>query len=349
MSGAVRTRAPVPGWFRRHSGDNSRGAAKAMIERIALVLLLSSVTACLPSNSVLISKGKDRAGLHEHAGYIPPEPSAPAKRSTLKVMTFNIRWEGFDNNGNFIASGFMHRKPLVLDVLSKFDADIIGLQEASIEQRAVIARELPAFDMFPPPSAVGDECILYRPERFTPMDRAREYLRRVPEIPGTNIGVRDFVWIHLQDQFSGKRFYVINLHMDHRSSIRGRQLDAVLIGEWIRKRAYDDPVILLGDFNGTPDNPRYLYVTGRKSYPGQDGVIDSIPVPMLDTFRVANPDAHFTGTTNSGYRGVKNNNQIDYVFVPHGTRVLDSRIIYYHVNGSYPSDHFPLLSEIELQ
>jgi len=46
---------------------------------------------------------------------------------------------------------------------------------------------------------------------------------------------------------------------------------------------------------------------------------------------------------------VKNRTQIDYVFVPVGSRVIDSRIIYYHENGSYPSDHFPLQSEFELQ
>lgn len=276
------------------------------------------------------------------------DPGRVARRTSLRVMTFNIRWEGY-SDGKFYNSGFTRRKPLILNVLREFDTDIIGLQEASAEQRAAIAPELPLFGMFPLPTGAGDECILYRLSRFDLRDSGHEELRSTPEIPGTNIGVRDFVWVYLHDRVTGKRFYLLNLHTDHRSNTRGRQLDGVLIGEWIRKREFPDPVILTGDLNGTPDKPRYLYLTGKKAYPDQNGATVRMPLPMLDTFTVANPDARYSGTGNSGYRGNKNTDQIDYVFVPGGTSVIGSQIIYYQSNGSYPSDHFPLLSEFELE
>jgi endonuclease/exonuclease/phosphatase family metal-dependent hydrolase len=269
-------------------------------------------------------------------------------RTSLKVMTFNIRWQGQDGE-NYVDSGFELRKPLIVDVLETFDADVIGLQEASIEQRAALAPELTGFGMFPLPAAAGDECILYRMDRFDLRDSGHEYLRRKPEKAGTNIGVRDFVWVYLEDRTSGKSFYVLNLHADHRSSRRGRQLDGVLIGEWIRKREFSDPVILTGDFNGKRNQPRYLYLTGQRAYPDENGIYVKMPVPMLDTFTVANPNARYPGTINPGYSGKKNTTQIDYVFVPRGARVIDSSIIYYHVNGSFPSDHFPMFSEFELE
>jgi endonuclease/exonuclease/phosphatase family metal-dependent hydrolase len=272
-----------------------------------------------------------------------------SSRQTLRIMSFNIRWQGKDKDGVYHDSGFAHRKPLVLDVLTKFGADIIGLQEASIEQRAELAPELPGFGMFPLSTGAGDECILYRLGRFDLRGSGHEALRQEPEKAATNIGVRDFVWVYLHDRISGKRFYVLNLHLDHRSSERGRQLDGVLIGEWIRKRKFADPVILTGDFNGNPDQPRYLYLTGQREYAGENGATVSIPVKMLDTFTVANPHAMYTGTGNSGYRGDKNRNQIDYVFVSSGSKVIGSSILYYHADGSYPSDHFPVLSEIELE
>jgi endonuclease/exonuclease/phosphatase family metal-dependent hydrolase len=321
---------------------------KAIIGKFIFLLLIPCVTACLPSNAVFVAKDMGRPTLNEGDAQGPEEPGTFVTRPSLKVMTFNIRWQGY-YDGQYHDSGFAQRKPLVLDVLQKFGADIIALQEASMEQRSGIAPDLPGFSMFPPPTEAGDECILYRWGRFALQDSGREYLRRVPEIPGTNIGVRDFVWVYLHDRFSGKRFYVLNLHMDHRSSSRGCELDGVLIGEWIRRRKFTDPVILVGDFNGTPDKPRYLYLTGQRGYPDQDGITVTMPMPMLDTFRMANPDAQYPGTTNSRCSGKKNSNQIDYVFVPRGSTVIDSRIIYYHVNGSYPSDHFPLLSEFELK
>jgi len=270
------------------------------------------------------------------------------KRTSLRVMTFNIRWQGHDVE-TFVDSGFASRKPLILDVLRNFDTDLAGLQEASIEQRAALAPDLPGFGMYPAPTGPGDECILYRSSRFDLKDSGHENLRRVPEQPGTNIGVRDFVWVYLQDRTSGKRFYMVNTHADHRSSMRGRQLDAVLLGKWIRKRRFPDPVIITGDFNGPPNGPRYLYLTGQLAYPDEDGIADEMPMPMLDTFTVANPNAQYHGTINSGYRGKKSTTRVDYVFAPRGTSVIDSRIIYYNVDGAYPSDHFPLLSEFELE
>jgi endonuclease/exonuclease/phosphatase family metal-dependent hydrolase len=272
-----------------------------------------------------------------------------ADHTSLRVMTFNILWQGKGSDGNFYDSGFTHRKPLVLDVLTKFGADIIGLQESSIEQRADLASELPGFGMFPLPVEAGDDCILYRLDRFELMDSGREALRREPEKTGTNIGIRDFLWVYLRARISGKRFYTVNLHLDHRSSERGRQLDGVLIGEWISKRKFADPVILTGDFNGKPDRPRYLYLTGQRVYADETGATVSIPVKMLDTFAVANPHAKYTGTSNAGYTGDKNSSQIDFIFVSSGSKVVGSSILYYHADGSYPSDHFPVLSEIELE
>ena len=310
-------------------------------------LLVQLALICLLTNAGCSFQIIERPGPATANVQAVEQTEATVGRHSLKVMTFNIRWEGH-YDGKFYDSGFSGRKPLVLDVLKKYGADIIGLQEASIEQRATLAPELPEFGMFPVPSGAGDECILYRLDRFNLMAGGQEDLRREPEKAGTNIGVRDFVWVYLQDRISGKRFYVLNLHLDHRSSERGRQLDGVLTGEWIRNRKTADPVILIGDFNGRPDQPRYLYLTAQWSYPDEDGITVKMPMPMMDTFSAANPRARYTGTTNTGFMGKKNRNQIDYVFIPKGAKVLGSSIIYYQENGSDPSDHFPLFSEIEL-
>ena len=311
-----------------------------------LLMQLAAIWLC----STPLNAAENIRGAASAAGNLPQgiTVETAASRGSLRVMTFNIRWQGHAD-GKLYDSGFARRKPLVLDVLTGFAADVVGLQEASIEQRAALAAGLPGFGMFPMPAQVGDECVLYRLNRFELLDSGHEDLRREPEKDGTNIGVRDFAWVYLQDRISGKRFYVLSLHMDGRSCERGRQLDGVLIGEWIRKRKFADPVILTGDFNGTPAQPRYLYLTGQRAYPGVDGVPVSMPMPMLDTFTVANPHARFRGTINAGYTGNKDSHQIDYIFVPAGSRVIASTIIYYHADGSYPSDHFPVISEFQLE
>jgi endonuclease/exonuclease/phosphatase family metal-dependent hydrolase len=314
---------------------------------LLLLFLLPAIYAC--TNPEYVTNIMKQPGTGTTCVKQGTNSESAAACTNIRVMTFNIRWQGYDENGKLIDSGFAHRKPLVLDVLTKFGADIIGLQEASIEQRSALAPGLPGFGMFPLSVEAGDECILYRLDRFELRESGHEALRRVPEQAGTNIGVRDFVWVHLEDRISGKRFYVLNLHADHRSSERGRELDGVRIGEWISNRKFADPVILTGDFNGNPDQPRYLYLTGQRAYADEDGKTVPMPVPMLDTFREAHPHAIYSGTINAGFKGVKNRKQIDFIFVPHGSTVIGSDIIYYHVDDSYPSDHFPLLSEFEFE
>jgi endonuclease/exonuclease/phosphatase family metal-dependent hydrolase len=312
-------------------------------------LLLKKIAAISTLVVSVFVAGTHIAGTAEGHDRQTALPASTAGRTPLRVMTFNIRWQGKDYLGKFHDSGFEKRRPLILDVLTGFGADIIGLQEASIEQRASLAPGLAAFGMFPPPDSPGDECILYRLDRFDLVDSGHAHLRQQPEKAGTNIGVRDFFWVYLRERFGGKAFYVLNLHMDHRSSKRGRQLDAVLVGEWIGRREYDAPVILTGDFNGQPGQPRYSYLTGKRTYLGKYGKITGMPMPMLDSFMVANPHAKYTGTSNPDYTGRKNTARIDFVFVPVGTTVTGSDIIYYHVGDTYPSDHFPLLSEFELE
>jgi endonuclease/exonuclease/phosphatase family metal-dependent hydrolase len=313
---------------------------------LLLIILLAMISACTtPVHMADIIESHEAGKGTASQG----NDRAAAGRTKLRVMTFNIHWQGYDLNGVFHNSGFAHRMPLVLDVLTMLDADIIGLQEASVEQRTALAPGVREYGMFPLPFEPGDECILYKLHRFDLLESGHVDLHSKPEIIGTNIGARDFVWVYLQDRINGNRFYVVNLHLDHRSSERGRQLDGVLIGEWIGNREFAAPVILIGDFNGKPDQPRYLYLTGKRSYPGMDGASVRMPMPMLDTFTAANPIAWYTGTTNSDYKGIKSRNQIDYIFIPSGSSVIDSRIIYYHADGYYPSDHFPLLSEFELE
>jgi endonuclease/exonuclease/phosphatase family metal-dependent hydrolase len=319
------------------------------MRRSRLLLLIQLAAICACTNPVHVADTIEGSGTSTGILQQGTDIGSAVGHASLRVMTFNIRWEGQGDDGRFYDSGFVHRKPLVLDVITKFGADIIGLQEASIDQRAALAPGLRGFGMFPLPVMAGDECILYRLDRFDLRASGHEMLRRRPEKVGTNIGVRDFVWVYLQDRISRKRFYVLNLHLDHRSSERGRQLDGVRIGEWLSNRTFADPVILTGDFNGMPDQPRYLYLTGQRVYPSEDGAALSMPMPMLDTFTVANPHARYPGTSNAGYAGTRNTKQIDYVFVPKGSRVIGSAIIYYHTDGSYPSDHFPVLSEFELE
>jgi endonuclease/exonuclease/phosphatase family metal-dependent hydrolase len=68
---------------------------------------------------------------------------------------------------------------------------------------------------------------------------------------------------------------------------------------------------------------------------------------MVDTFRVLHPDVKDV-RTGHGFKGMRQGNKIDYVFVPPGTKVLEAEILYDNVDGRYPSDHYPVDARFRL-
>ena len=60
-----------------------------------------------------------------------------------------------------------------------------------------------------------------------------------------------------------------------------------------------------------------------------------------DSFRIHRPDEELVGTIH-GFSGDVYGAKIDYVLVQPIAQVLDASIIHDEVDGSYPSDHFPV-------
>jgi len=102
-----------------------------------------------------------------------------------------------------------------------------------------------------------------------------------------------------------------------------------------------------GDFNAGENNPVITYLKGQIAVEGPDGSKAKTPVPMIDTFRVLHPDVKDVRTAH-GFRGTRQGNKIDYVFVPAGAKVLEAQILYDNVDGRYPSDHYPVDARFRL-
>jgi endonuclease/exonuclease/phosphatase family metal-dependent hydrolase len=165
-----------------------------------------------------------------------------------------------------------------------------------------------------------------------------------PEVAGSNTWgnacVRICSWARLIETKTGKAFYIFNLHLDHVSQ-PSREKSAVLLAERIKNRRYKDPFVVTGDFNAGENNPVITYLKGQIAVEGPDGRKAKTPVPMVDTFRVLHPDVKDV-RTGHGFRGTRQGNKIDYVFVQPGAKVLEAQILYDNVDGRYPSDHYPV-------
>ncbi|HUT44792.1 MAG TPA: endonuclease/exonuclease/phosphatase family protein [Sedimentisphaerales bacterium] len=269
----------------------------------------------------------------------------------LRIMTFNIRY-GSANDGE---NSWNKRKEMVCDVIRNHPSDVVGLQEALRFQMDSIREDLPVYGEIGVAREDGNNngeysSVLYRTDRFGVGESGTFWFSDTPEIAGSNTWgnacVRICSWARLIETKTGKAFYIYNLHLDHVSQ-PSREKSAVLLAERIKNRRYKEPFVVTGDFNAGENNPVITYLKGDIAVEGPGGIKVKTPVTMVDTFRVLHPDAKDVKSAH-GFRGTRQGNKIDYVFVPSGTKVLEAQILYDNTDGRYPSDHYPVIASFVL-
>jgi endonuclease/exonuclease/phosphatase family metal-dependent hydrolase len=261
----------------------------------------------------------------------------------IKVMSFNIRVDTFLDGPNRWNS----RKQIVFDTLADNAPDVVGLQEAMDHQVRQIQQALPQYGNYAvgrnDGKQKGESCaIFYRKDRFDLDDYGTFWFSDTPAQPGSkdwgNLWPRICTWARLVDKDTGTGFYVYNVHLDVFSQ-NSREKSAEMLARRVASRKTADPFIVVGDFNMGLDNPAMQYLQNAES---------QTPYPrMVDAWQSVHPGRP-AGGTRHGFRGGTAGPQIDHIPVGEGAHALQARIDRRHVNGRYPSDHFPVIAEILL-
>ena len=127
--------------------------------------------------------------------------------------------------------------------------------------------------------------------------------------------------------------FYLNTHFDHRGP-EARKEGARVISEQVNALAGDLPVIITGDFNakgGTSDP----WLELKKSF--NDA--------WLDAEKRVGSEMTFGGFKEP-VEG--NENRIDWIFYRGAMKVVHCETVLYNEDGRYPSDHYPIYSELEL-
>lgn len=265
--------------------------------------------------------------------------------SMLKVVTFNIRYGSAGDGPN----RWELRREFVLEMMKDFQADVMGLQEVVDFQADAVREAMADYEMIvahrDDGMRAGEACpILYRRDRFEPIDSGTFWFSDTPQAPGShhwgNTLPRICTWAHLRDRASGKGIYVYNLHLDHESQ-PSREKSTALVAERISRRSTRDPVIIMGDFNARLDNPALQYLLKDD--------IETPHAPMKDAWRTAHGEGQPEGTFH-GFSGKANPKTgiIDHILVSESVKVIEARIDTRSHEGRWPSDHFAVVAELEL-
>ena len=265
--------------------------------------------------------------------------SLPACRQldpTLNVMSFNIRY----NNPADGEHAWPNRRDRVASVIRFHKADLVGMQEVLRDQISDLEILLPQYGWV----GVGRDDgknggefspIFYRKERFTVLDSGTFWLSETPEVIGSKSWdaaiTRIANWVILLDLQSNQEFLHLNTHFDHRGEV-ARTNSAALIVARLKNLARGRPVLVSGDFNVPPTAPAYDTMTSAMD----DSYIKTATAPHgpLGTF-----GGFEVGST-------ANEQRIDYVFVDSTFQVLRYAALSDQWDGSYPSDHLPVLVEL---
>ncbi|TDS13893.1 endonuclease/exonuclease/phosphatase family metal-dependent hydrolase [Sphingobacterium paludis] len=260
------------------------------------------------------------------------------KAQQITVGSFNIRYDNPADTGNL----WVDRAPIVSSLIRFHEFDILGTQEGFKNQLDDISAALPEYSRYGKGRDDGQEAgehsaIFYKKDRFTLLKSGDFWLAENPSKPGLGWDAtccnRICSWVYLKDVRSGKSLYVFNVHFDHQGVV-AREESAKLILAHIRKIAGDAPVVLTGDFNGDRESSWYKTIASSGT--------------LVDVHANVNHPYQNNSSAN-GFRKPRSNRIIDHVFISTHFNAIKWGVLTDTYFGKFPSDHFPILTVLELK
>jgi len=285
------------------------------------------------------------------SGVKAEDGNAAQKELRLMMVSFNIRYLTTRDKG---VNHWSKRQGLTAAAIVQFDADVVGVQEAFMSQLVDMQPALKDYQRVgvgrDDGAEEGETCsILFRGARIEALSHGTFWLSDTPEVPGStswgNKVVRICTWAQLRHKETGRNFYVFNSHFDHVSQ-PSREQSVRLIAKRIAARAETDvPFVLMGDLNADEGNVAIRFLKGESVELAGGKGPETAPVNVLDSFRVAQPEATEVCTAH-GFSGKTEGRKIDYLLVPPGVTVEAAAIDRMQKDGLYPSDHYPVTATL---
>ena len=183
---------------------------------------------------------------------------APADEE-IKVISYNIRLISSKDGPN----EWKFRAKASPAMIKDYAPDIFGVQEALSEQLEYLDKSLKQYSYV----GVGREdgiskgehmAIFYNKRKVKILNWGTFWLSQTPEKPSRGWDAhckRTATWALIEMKESGRKFYYVNTHLDHRGKTAQRKGLDLIVKKIAEINPENLPMILTGDFNVSPDNP----------------------------------------------------------------------------------------------
>lgn len=264
-----------------------------------------------------------------------------AKDTPIRFANYNMR---VIVSADTADRAFSVRKPLILKRIADHDFDIIGAQEVNDEMRSSLMEDLKdTYSVFGEDRKAtrrGERTpIFYKTARFELLDSGNFWLSETPEVPGSKSWdasvERVATWGKFRDKITGKKFFYINTHFDHKGP-ESRTMAAGILLDKARELSGGLPVFFSGDLNTSSATEAIAILSDNELV--KDSYTSSATAP--------------TGRK-SPYYGYNfdrpDSDRGDYIFVPKEAQVLSYACIDDDIRDrQYSSDHCPVLVLVRL-
>ncbi|WP_134090168.1 endonuclease/exonuclease/phosphatase family protein [Olivibacter sp. XZL3] len=263
-----------------------------------------------------------------------------SRAQQIRLATYNIR---YDNPGDSL-DNWKHRKDQLFNLVRFYDFDLFGVQEALVNQMNDLSAALPAFAYVGKGRDDGDKkgefsAIFYKKDRFKLLDDGMFWLSATDQ-DNPNVGwdaalPRICTWAKFEDKQTHLVFYHFNTHFDHRGK-EARKESAKLVLRKIKTIAGNLPAVLTGDLNVDQHNESYQVIA-------ESGILG-------DSYQLAKIKLSDNATFN-GFRPtlIDRDSRIDHIFISKDFVAERYGILTNSSLGRYPSDHFPVMVDLEIK
>ena len=251
----------------------------------------------------------------------------------LKVMSYNIRL-GVANDGT---NSWKYRCPATIEMLNALKPDVFGVQEAFEFQIRFIEENCCDYKSVGVGRDDGKKkgeymSIFWNKKRVKLLKWGTFWLSETPDKPSRGWDAhcrRTATWALMKDKKTGKKFYFVNTHLDHKGKEAQKNGLKLIVDriESINPQGY--PMILTGDFNIKPDNAALIELDSR----------------MQSTRKIAaDTDSH---NTFNGWSTAKTDKIIDYIYISGFSGCPEYRTVTEkYADKAFVSDHYPIFARV---
>ena len=256
------------------------------------------------------------------------------KEYDLKVMSYNIRL-GIGKDGT---NSWEFRYPATALMIEDQQPDVFGVQEAHDFQILFIKENLRNYDCV----GVGREdgksegehmSIFWNKKKISLIKSGTFWLSETPDKPSKGWDAhckRTATWALMKDKRTGKKFYFVNTHLDHRGALAQKNGLALIVSRIDEINPQGYPMVLTGDFNVKPNNP----------------VLTDLDKIMQSSRKVAKKtDNH---QTFNGWGKAKSDAVIDYIYVSGFSDCIEYQTVTKpYAERKFISDHYPIFTTLK--